>query len=180
MASSPLFDRSALHHTHRTRWDGRFHCCPNLISRGRGSIDHRSYPLFSRPIRIANFHAVTRTVLNQPKWRVIGWLTATTYASFTNLPASTRLQAHSFDDGRANAGGVGRSRLTALLSVAAGTEFLLVAGAAYFAAVLYHRVVLLEAPDSARYILESLLHIGIAGFGIPRRWGCQSTGIRAS
>jgi len=80
-----------------------------------------------------------------------------TYASFTNLPASTKLQAHSFDDGRAIAGGVGWSRLTALLVVAAGTEFVLVAGAAYFAAVLYHRVVLLESPDSARYILESLL-----------------------
>src|SRR5947207_1975588 len=80
-----------------------------------------------------------------------------TYASFTNSPTSTKLQAHSFDDGRLIAGGVGRSRLTALLVVAAGTEFLLVAGAAYFAAVLYHRVVLLQSPDSAKYILESLL-----------------------
>ncbi|WP_284267085.1 undecaprenyl-phosphate glucose phosphotransferase [Bradyrhizobium iriomotense] len=79
------------------------------------------------------------------------------YASFTNLPASTKLPAHAVDGGRAIEGGVGRSRLTALLVLAAGTEFLLVAGSAYFAAVLYHRVVLLGSPDSARYIPESFL-----------------------
>ncbi|MGY4602918.1 Undecaprenyl-phosphate glucose phosphotransferase [Bradyrhizobium sp. USDA 4474] len=80
-----------------------------------------------------------------------------TYASFTNLPASPKLQSHSFDDGRTTAGGVGKRRLAALLVLAAGTEFLLVTGAAYFAALLYHRLVLLQSPTSARYIQESLL-----------------------
>lgn len=79
------------------------------------------------------------------------------YASFTNLPASTKLPAHSVDGGKAIAGDVGRGRLAALLVLAAGTEFLLVAGAAYFAAVLYHRLALLQAPDSTRYIPESFL-----------------------
>ncbi|APO51386.1 undecaprenyl-phosphate glucose phosphotransferase [Bradyrhizobium diazoefficiens] len=79
------------------------------------------------------------------------------YVSFTNLPASTKRPAHSVDGGRAIEEGVGRSRLTALLVLAAGTEFLLVAGAAYFAAVVYHRAVFLGSPDSARYIPESLL-----------------------
>ncbi|MGY8684678.1 undecaprenyl-phosphate glucose phosphotransferase [Bradyrhizobium sp. UFLA05-153] len=79
------------------------------------------------------------------------------YASFTNLPASSKISAHSVDDGIAIAGGVGRGRLTALLVLAAGTEFLLVAGAAYFAAVLYHRLVLLQSPDPARYVQESFL-----------------------
>jgi len=67
------------------------------------------------------------------------------------------LRMPTFDDGRAIAGGVGWSRLTALLVVAAGTEFVLVAGAAYFAAVLYHRLILLQSPDTTQYIQESLL-----------------------
>jgi Undecaprenyl-phosphate glucose phosphotransferase len=75
------------------------------------------------------------------------------YASFTNSPASTRLPAHSAAGGRR----VGKSRLTALLVLAAGTEFLLVAVAAYSAAVLYHRLILLDSPDAAKYIQESLL-----------------------
>ncbi|WP_407180070.1 undecaprenyl-phosphate glucose phosphotransferase [Bradyrhizobium sp. STM 3562] len=41
--------------------------------------------------------------------------------------------------------------------MAATTEFLLVTVAAYFAAVLYHRMVLLQSPDPAKYIPESLL-----------------------
>jgi len=41
--------------------------------------------------------------------------------------------------------------------LAAGTEFLLVAVAAYSAAVLYHRLILLDSPDAAKYIQESLL-----------------------
>ncbi|WP_247509475.1 undecaprenyl-phosphate glucose phosphotransferase [Bradyrhizobium sp. 157] len=47
--------------------------------------------------------------------------------------------------------------MAALLVLAASTEFLLVAGAAYFAAVLYHRLVVLSPPDPTRYIQESLL-----------------------
>ena len=53
--------------------------------------------------------------------------------------------------------GRGKSRLAALLALAASTEFLLVAVAAYFAAVLYHRLILLDSPDPAKYITESLL-----------------------
>ena len=79
------------------------------------------------------------------------------YASFTNSPASTKLPAHSVADARAIPGGVGKSRLAALLALAASTEFLLVAVAAYSAAVLYHRQLLLNPPDAAKYVQESLL-----------------------
>src|ERR1700737_4774008 len=79
------------------------------------------------------------------------------YASFTKLPASTKFPAQSVDHGRAVPARVGRGRLAALLVSAAATEFLLVAVAAYFAAVLYHRLVLLYWPDPAKYIPESLL-----------------------
>jgi exopolysaccharide biosynthesis polyprenyl glycosylphosphotransferase len=79
------------------------------------------------------------------------------YASFTNLPASTKVQAHSVDAGRLVPARIGRSRLPALLVLAAATEFLLVAVAAYFAAILYHGLVLLTWPDPATYIPESLL-----------------------
>jgi len=75
------------------------------------------------------------------------------YTSLSNSPASTRLPAHPIAGGRR----VGKSRLTALLVLAAGTEFLLVAVTAYSAAVLYHRLILLDAPDAAKYIQESLL-----------------------
>ncbi|MGY2908680.1 sugar transferase [Bradyrhizobium sp. URHC0002] len=75
------------------------------------------------------------------------------YASFTNSPASTRLPAQSVADGRR----VGKSRLTALLVVAESTEFLLVAVAAFSAAVLHHRQILLASPDAPKYIQESLL-----------------------
>src|SRR5258708_12374231 len=82
------------------------------------------------------------------------------YASFTNLPASTKFPkfpGHSVDPGRAAPARVGRGRLVALLVLAAATEFLFVAVAAYFAAVLYHRLFLLHWPDPAKYIPESLL-----------------------
>jgi Undecaprenyl-phosphate glucose phosphotransferase len=79
------------------------------------------------------------------------------YASFTNSPASTKLSAHSVAGGRAIPAGVGKSRLAALLALAASTEFLLVAVAAYSAAVLYHRLILLDPPDAAKYVQESLL-----------------------
>lgn len=75
------------------------------------------------------------------------------YASFTNSPAFTRVPAQSVADGRRG----GRSRLTALLVVAASTEFLLETVAAFFAAVLYHRQILLDSPGAAKYIQESLL-----------------------
>ncbi|SIO34481.1 Undecaprenyl-phosphate glucose phosphotransferase [Bradyrhizobium erythrophlei] len=78
------------------------------------------------------------------------------YASFTNSPASTKLPAHSVAGGRAIPGGVGKSRLAALLALAASTEFILVAVAAYSAAVLYYRLILLDSPD-AKYVQESLL-----------------------
>jgi putative colanic acid biosynthesis UDP-glucose lipid carrier transferase len=79
------------------------------------------------------------------------------YASFTNLPASTKFPAHSVDVGRAVPERVGRCRLAVLLVLAASTEFLLVTVAAYFAAVLYHRLFLLQSLDPAKYIPESLL-----------------------
>jgi hypothetical protein len=47
--------------------------------------------------------------------------------------------------------------LAALLVLAAATEFLFVAVAAYFAAILYHGLILLDWPDPAKYIPESLL-----------------------
>ncbi|MET3839858.1 undecaprenyl-phosphate glucose phosphotransferase [Bradyrhizobium sp. OAE829] len=77
------------------------------------------------------------------------------FASFTNLPASST--ARSLDAGRAR---VGKNRLAALLALAASTEFLLITVAAYFAAILYHRLILgqvLVSPDPAKYIQESLL-----------------------
>jgi Undecaprenyl-phosphate glucose phosphotransferase len=75
------------------------------------------------------------------------------YASFTNSPASTKIPAHSVAGGRA----LDKNRLTALLAFAAGTEFLLVAIAAYSATVLYHRLILQDSPVAAHYIQESLL-----------------------
>lgn len=77
------------------------------------------------------------------------------YASFTNSPASTHHPAHSEAGTRAVPSGK-RGRLAALLVLAAGTEFLLVAVAAYSAAMLYHRLILLDSPTAA-YIQESLL-----------------------
>jgi len=79
------------------------------------------------------------------------------YASFTNLPASSKFPAHSVGDGTAVPARVGRGRLAGLLVEAAATEFLFVAVAAYFTAVLHHRLILQQSPDSARYIEESLL-----------------------
>jgi Undecaprenyl-phosphate glucose phosphotransferase len=72
------------------------------------------------------------------------------YASFINLPASARFPA---SVGTATA----RGRLNVLLIAAAATEFLLVAVAAYFAAALYHRLILQSWPESAKYIPEALL-----------------------
>jgi Undecaprenyl-phosphate glucose phosphotransferase len=74
------------------------------------------------------------------------------YASFTNLPASTKFPAHSVVPAR-----VGRGRLAALLVLATATEFLFVAVAAYFAAILYHWLILLDWPDPGKYLPESLL-----------------------
>ena len=75
------------------------------------------------------------------------------YASFTNSPASTKFRRiRSLAAGRLK-----ERRLTALLVFAAGTEFLLVAIAAYFATVLYHRLILQNSPVAAHYIQESLL-----------------------
>jgi Undecaprenyl-phosphate glucose phosphotransferase len=79
------------------------------------------------------------------------------YASFTNSSPSTKLPAHSVAGGRAIPADVGKSRLVALLALAASTEFLLVAVAAYSAAILYHRLILLDTPDVAKYVQESFL-----------------------
>src|SRR5271166_1164906 len=87
---------------------------------------------------------------------------------FTNLQSSTKLPAHSIDRP-----GVGSIRLTALLVLAAATEFLLVAVAAYFAAVLYHWSVLQSLPDAAKYIPESIL-ISTLGLLISIRHGQYS------
>jgi hypothetical protein len=77
--------------------------------------------------------------------------------SLTNLPVSARFRAHSVDGGTAVPARAGRGRLTALLLLAAATEFLLVGIAAYFGAVLYHRLIVQDSPDPAQYIPESLL-----------------------
>jgi Undecaprenyl-phosphate glucose phosphotransferase len=79
------------------------------------------------------------------------------YASFTNSSASTERPAHSVAGGRAIPAGVGKSRLAALLALAASTEFLLVAVAAYSAAVVYYQLILLDSPEPAKYVQESLL-----------------------
>ena len=76
------------------------------------------------------------------------------YASFTNFPASAKFPA---SVGTATAARVARGRLTVLLIAATATEFLLVAVAAYFAAALYHRLILQSWPESAKCIPEALL-----------------------
>jgi Undecaprenyl-phosphate glucose phosphotransferase len=72
-----------------------------------------------------------------------------------NSPASTQFPAHSVAGSTAVSAGK-KGRLAALLILAASTEFLLAAVAAYSAAVLYHRLILLDSPNVA-YIQESLL-----------------------
>lgn len=72
-----------------------------------------------------------------------------------NSPASTQFPAH-LVAGRTAVSAGKRRRLAVLLVFAASTEFLLVAVAAYSAAVLYHRLILLDSPNVA-YIQESLL-----------------------
>ncbi|TKV77516.1 undecaprenyl-phosphate glucose phosphotransferase [Bradyrhizobium elkanii] len=80
------------------------------------------------------------------------------YAFFTNSPAPTERSTHSVAGRKAIAADVGKNRLAALLVLAAGAEFLLVAVGAFAAAVLYYRLVLqLDYPDTPKYILESLL-----------------------
>jgi putative colanic acid biosynthesis UDP-glucose lipid carrier transferase len=79
------------------------------------------------------------------------------YASFSNLPASTMFPAESVDVGRKVPARIGRGRLAVLLVLAAASEFMLVTAAAYAAAFLYYRLVLLHSPDPAQYIPESLL-----------------------
>lgn len=81
------------------------------------------------------------------------------YVSFTSSSAARKFPAHSLDVAvdvdRSAPIAVGKSRLAALLVLAAATEFILVALAAYLAAALYHRLALLPVP--ARYVPESLL-----------------------
>lgn len=68
------------------------------------------------------------------------------YASFTNSPASTKLPAHSMA-GRTIPAGAGKNRMAALLALAASAQFVVVAFAAYSAAVLHHRLVGGSPPD---------------------------------
>lgn len=79
------------------------------------------------------------------------------YASLTNLPGSTKLPAHTVDCDRAVSPRVSRNRLAALLVLSAATEFLLVVAVAYYAAVFYHWLILLQAPDPDKYIEASFL-----------------------
>jgi Undecaprenyl-phosphate glucose phosphotransferase len=79
------------------------------------------------------------------------------YASFTNSPASTKRSAHSVTVRKAIPADGGKNRLDALMVLAAGAELLLVAFGSYSAAVLYHRLVLLNYPDAPKYIQESIL-----------------------
>jgi Undecaprenyl-phosphate glucose phosphotransferase len=79
------------------------------------------------------------------------------YASFTNLPGSSKFPAASLDVGKELPAALGKRRRTALLVSAVVSEFLLVAIAAYLAAFLYHRLILLQSPDPGRYIPEALL-----------------------
>jgi Undecaprenyl-phosphate glucose phosphotransferase len=78
-----------------------------------------------------------------------------TYASFTNLPTSTKFSQHSVDVGGALPARVAKRRLAVLLISAAATEFVFVAIAVYLAAALYHR--LMYSPDPSKYIPEALL-----------------------
>jgi hypothetical protein len=75
------------------------------------------------------------------------------YASFTNLLASTRFPAHSVDGGRAVSASIGMGRSIALLVMAA-TEFVAIAVPAYFAAIDYHRLMLLYSPAPAQCLLS--------------------------
>ncbi|WP_349630403.1 undecaprenyl-phosphate glucose phosphotransferase [Bradyrhizobium canariense] len=72
------------------------------------------------------------------------------FASYTNSPVSTGRPVHP-------APPIAINRLVAALVFAAGAEFVLVAVAAYGAAVLYHGLVLLDSPDAPKYIQESIL-----------------------
>lgn len=78
------------------------------------------------------------------------------YASFSNLPASTKPLARSNDAGRTIPAGVGAPRLAAVLALAASAELFPVALPAYSAAVLYHWI-LPDSSDSAKYMQELLL-----------------------
>ena len=75
------------------------------------------------------------------------------FVSFTNSPASTKRPLEPAAGRNAVSVLGGKDRLTALLLLAASTEFLSVAVAAYSAAVLYHSQILLDAP---KYIQESI------------------------
>jgi hypothetical protein len=67
------------------------------------------------------------------------------YASFTNSPASTRVPAQSVADGRR----VGRSRLTALLVVAAGHRIPTSSGFGFFRSRPHRAPAVFPDPDAA-------------------------------
>jgi Undecaprenyl-phosphate glucose phosphotransferase len=83
------------------------------------------------------------------------------HVSFINSPDSTKLSARSMAVDREASASFGKRRLTILLIAAVATEFLLVAVAAYLAALLYHRLILAYWPESAKYIAEALLIAGL-------------------
>lgn len=92
------------------------------------------------------------------------------YSFFTNLPSSTnvtKFPALSHYVGGAASAGVGRVRLAVLLVMAAATEFLFVAAAAYLAAVLYHRLL--------RSSVEQMRLVGVL-IGCVNFWGIESRG----
>jgi hypothetical protein len=75
------------------------------------------------------------------------------YASFTNLSAPTKFPVHSVDGSRTASASVGMRRLIVLLVIAA-TEFVAIAVSADFAAVVYHRSMLLYSPEPAKSLLS--------------------------
>ena len=64
------------------------------------------------------------------------------YGSFTSMPALTEFWLHSVDVGKAVSASLDKDQSAALLVMTTATEFLFVAVAAYFGAVLCHRSVL--------------------------------------
>lgn len=133
------------------------------------SISNAALPRLKRPIQLplCSTHSLQFPCSDQNGTKNIAALARTnrteggdrdmSYASFTNSPVSTKFSVRSVAVGREVTASLGKRRLTILLIAAAATEFLLVAGAAYLAAALYQRLILLYWPESAKYIPEALL-----------------------
>ena len=128
-----------------------------LVTHCRSSMDHSSYSFVGTIVvpTYCNSPQVTRNVTDAERSKWVA--SAMNYASLTNLPGSTKFPAYSVGGGTAVSAHVSRNRLAALLALAAATEFLLVLVAVYSAAVLYHWLILPQAPEPDKYIEESLL-----------------------